>query len=294
MTSKMPLVSPEWVLDRIDEFQGDDPRFRLVEVTGGPTSSSGNHIPGAVTVDWKSDLEVNNGFDIPQKYEFEEVIGSLGITDDSTVVVYSGEKNSSAAYVYWQLSYYGHDDVRLLDGGKEYWNEQSYPVVDTPATFQTQSYVVDGIEERIRIDTGEVESAISEQTQIVGIRRPKEHTGALGYSLLISLLMLKNGVSLDEAYRFARRSLLGNGHIQGTVNIPLTTFIDENGRLKSPEELQSIAERHQLIESQEIIVYCAAGHRSSLAWFIFHELLNYDSVKNYDGSWVRWASRSWS
>ena len=292
MTSNASLVSPQWVAERLNEFQQDDPDLRLVEITGGLPQLPGGHIPGATILDLDDEFEATKNFDMLSRSKYETVVGKLGITPESTVVLYSGQKNTSAAYAYWHFTYFGHDTVCLLDGGKEYWSEMGYPTTNSPSDFNPRRYEVSTGRPEIRATITEVERATHGGDPIISVRDPKEHTGSLIYTLIWATLMLRGELSTNAIPRFIKNSLFSKPHIPGSNNIPLETIVDQDGTLKSVEQLRSIAERNQLSTDQDIVLYCAAGYRSSLFWFVLSELLEFNSVRNYDGSWVEWGSQS--
>lgn len=290
MLSDSSLVRPRWVAKHLDEVQQNDPDLRLVEISGGLPLSSGNHIPGATILNLNDEFQTTKNFDMVAQSEYETAVGELGITPDSTVVLYSGQKNTSAAYAYWYFTYFGHDSVRILDGGKEYWKEMDYPTTDSPTDFNSQRYKATSVRTGIRATITEVERATHRGDPVISVRDPKEHRGSLIYTLVWATLMLRGELSAIAVPRFLQNSLFSNPHIPGSDNVPFSTIVDQDGTLKSVEQVRSIVERNQLSADQDIILYCAAGYRSSLFWFVLSELLGFDSVKNYNGSWVEWGS----
>ena len=264
------LVPPEWVAARLDEFVADDPAARLLEVDLDPSSYETGHIPGATKLDWKEDLQDSTAFDIPSVADFEALLGEIGITPDSTVVVYGDMMNWFAGYGYWLLSYYGHADVRLLDGGRDGWLAESYDLTDEVPEFSPRSYTGASPDDTIRVDRAEVETAMAQGTSLVDVRTPEEYRGEV-----LAPPGWNEGVQRG-------------GHIPGAVNVPWSQVVDADGRFKSEEIIREIYREAGIDE--EVVVYCRIGERSALTWFVLHELLDYGSVRNYYGSWVEWGN----
>ena len=265
------LVSAEWVAERLPAFERDDPELVLVEVDVVPDTYAEAHLPGAVGLDWRTDLQDPTIFDVPSKAAFEELLGGLGITETSTIVCYGDVDNWFAAYAYWVLTYYGHDDVRLLDGGREYWLEQALPTTDTIPSFVEQSYEVDAIDESIRVDREGVLEAMEAGTQLVDVRAPAEYRGEI-----LSPPGWNEGVQRG-------------GHIPGAINVPWSRVVRPDGRFKPPSEIRAVYEDAGVVDD-ETIVYCRIGERSALTWVALTELLGFDAVSHYYGSWVEWGN----
>ncbi|WP_425603032.1 sulfurtransferase [Halosolutus gelatinilyticus] len=166
-----------------------------------------------------------------------------------------------------------------------------YPTTDSPSDFTPQRYEVSTVRTEIRATITEVEEATHQDNPVISVRNPKEHTGSLTYTLIWATLMVRGELSATAVPRFIKNSLFSKPRIRGSKNIPFETIVDKDGTLRPIEELRSIVECNQLNADQEIIIYCAAGYRSSLFWFVLSELLGFDSVRNYDGSWVEWGSQ---
>lgn len=271
-TSKT-VVSADWVHSRLAEFSNDDPSLRLVEVDLDPTVYEDGHIPGAIGFDWQTQLRDPTTFDIPQKDGFEKLLGDAGLTADSTVVLYGDVMNWFAAYAYWLFTHYGHDDVRLLDGGRDYWIENGYPSTVTEPEFTPQTYDSDSPRESIRVDQTDVFDAIdSNSTAILDVRMPAEYRGDI-----LAPPGWNEGVQRG-------------GHIPGAINIPWSTAVLTDGRFKPIEELEVEYFQSEIDSEDRIIVYCRIGERSAHTWFVLHELLGYESVQHYYGSWVEWGN----
>ncbi|WP_058364983.1 sulfurtransferase [Haloparvum sedimenti] len=265
------LVSADWVEARLDEFESDDPALRLVEVDVDTESYDEAHAPGAVGFNWETQLQDQTQRDILEKDDFEELLGSHGISEESTVVLYGDNANWFAAYAYWQFKYYGHDDVRLLDGGREYWVENDYPTTDEAPEFSAVEYDAAGPHESIRAYRDDVEKAIRRGVPLVDVRSPEEYRGEV---------LAPPGLN-ETAQR--------GGHIPGAKNISWADVTDDDGLFKGRDELAELYAAEGIEGEETTVAYCRIGERSSVAWFALHELLGYDAV-NYDGSWTEWGN----
>ncbi|WP_175501427.1 sulfurtransferase [Halogeometricum limi] len=282
------LVSPEWLSDHLDEFASDDPDYRLVEADiEYEESYAERHIPGAVGFRWGTHLQDSVERDVLKRAAFEDVVENAGITEDTTVVLYGDESNQWAAYTYWQFKYYGHEDVRLLDGGRAYWVDEGYPTTDDEPSFSRREYDSAGPNEGLRAYLGRVEdvaaiegessaegrAAVGDDPEIplVDVRSEAEYCGEI--------------VAPEGSTETARRA----GHIPGATNVSWKENLDDDGRFKSGDELRSVYAESGIEGESEVVTYCRIGERSSLTWFTLHELLGWD-VTNYDGSWTEWGN----
>ena len=270
--AKDVLVSADWVEGRLDEFQSGDPGHRLVEVDVDTELYDESHAPGAVGFNWETDLQDQVERDILSKAEFEETMGAAGISEDSTVVLYGDNANWFAAYTYWQFKYYGHDDVKLLDGGRDYWVENDYPLSDEEPDFSAVEYDASGPRESIRAYREDVENAIERGLPLVDVRSPEEFSGEV---------LAPPGLQ-ETAQR--------GGHIPGASNISWAAVTNDDGRFKSREEIEELYAEYGIDGDSTTVAYCRIGERSSVAWFALHELLGYDDTVNYDGSWTEWGN----
>lgn len=266
------LVSPEWLSRRLDDVRSDDPSLRLVEVDVDPDFYDHEHVPGAIGFDWNSQLRHRTRHDIPSPEAFEELLGSHGIGDDSTVVVYGDNSNWFAAHFYWQLTYYGHQDVYLLDGGREHWLESGRETTPEVPEFTPTTFTTSGPYEHVRARREEVRRAIDDGTVLLDVRMVEEYDGTI--------------VSPPGITETARRG----GHIPGAVNVLWSENLGEDRRFKPREELEAVYRDHGVTGENAVVAYCRIGERSSLSWFVLSELLGYESVKNYDGSWTEWGN----
>jgi thiosulfate/3-mercaptopyruvate sulfurtransferase len=261
------LVSADWAEENLDT-----PGVVLVEVDEDTAAYDGGHIRGAVKLDWKTELQDQVRRDFVSKEQFEQLLSAKGIDNDDTVVLYGGNNNWFAAYAYWYFKLYGHDNVKLLDGGRKKWEldgrELSKDAVSRPAT----QYHAKDQDTSIRAFRDEVIDAIGQQN-LVDVRSPDEFSGKL----------------LAPAHLPQEQSQRG-GHIPTALNVPWSKAANEDGTFKSDDELRALYGDAGLDGSRDTIAYCRIGERSSHTWFALHELLGQPNVKNYDGSWTEYGS----
>lgn len=267
------LITADWVEDRLEEFGRDDPEYRLVEADiEYEESYAEEHIPNAIGFRWGAHLQDSLQRDILHKEDFAKIMGEAGITEDSTVVLYGDESNQWAAYTYWQFRYYGHDDVFLLDGGRPYWMENDYPTSTEKPDFSPQEYDAGGPYDNIRIYREGVEDVMEIDVPLVDVRSAEEYRG--------------EKIAPEGSPETAQRA----GHIPGAKNITWSENLSDDGRFKSREELEEMYEDYGITGDSEVVTYCRIGERSSITWFTLHELLGWDDVRNYDGSWTEWGN----
>ncbi|ELZ40130.1 thiosulfate sulfurtransferase [Halorubrum californiense DSM 19288] len=269
------LVGPDWVEARLDRFRADAPDLRLLEVDVNASFYEEGHAPGAVGVGWRTDLRSAEAHDILSPAEMTAFLESCGITEETTVVIYGDNRNWFAAHLYWQLAHYGHPDVRIMDGGREYWVEHGYPTttepVDPPAVTYGDAPDAPAKPE-VRADRTEVRAAIGGDTEFVDVRLPEEFRGEV----------TKPPGSDEGAMR--------GGHVPGATNVFWAENVRPSGLFRPPAELADVYESRGITPDDDVIVYCRIGERSSLAWFVLEELLGYDHVRHYDGSWTEWGN----
>ena len=270
--AKDVLVSADWVEEHLDEFQSDDPDHRLVEVDVDTEAYDEGHAPGAIGFNWETQLQDQVERDILSKEDFEELLGSHGISDDSTVVLYGDNSNWFAAYTYWQFKYFGHDDVRLMDGGRDYWLDNDYPLTEEVPDFSEVEYEAEEPDEDVRAYREEVEEAMEQGLPMVDVRSPEEFKGEI---------LAPPGLQ-ETAQR--------GGHIPGASNISWAATVNDDGTFKSADELRDLYAEEGIDGDEEVVAYCRIGERSSIAWFALHELLGYENTVNYDGSWTEWGN----
>ena len=275
------LVTADWVEDHLELFQRDDPAYRLVEVNNPTvtdeseyTSYETGHPPGAIYFDWEEDLTDQTQRDIVSKADFAELNGAAGITEDSTVVLYGGGRvpNWFALFAYWIYKYYGHEDVRVLDGGKTYWVAEDYPLTTDVPAFSSVTYTPKGPFESIRAYTDDVRHAIDEGLPMVDVRSPEEFRGEI--------------IAPEGLNETAQRG----GRIPGASNVPVPDVLNEDGTFKNADELRDLYAEAGVTGDESTITYCRVGERSSIEWFLLSEVLGFPDVRNYDGSWTEWGN----
>ena len=270
--AKDVLVSADWVEDHLEEFESDNPDYRLIEVDVDTEAYEEAHAPGAIGLNWETQLQDQTRRDILSKEDFADVMGEHGLTEDSTVVLYGDNSNWFAAYTYWQFKYYGHEDVKLMNGGRDYWLANDYPTTTEVPDFPSQEYTARGPYEGIRAYRADVENAMERGVPLVDVRSPEEFRGEI---------LAPPGLQ-ETAQR--------GGHIPGASNISWAATVNDDGTFKSADELRDLYEPEGVTDDQEVVAYCRIGERSSIAWFALHELLGYENVVNYDGSWTEWGN----
>jgi thiosulfate/3-mercaptopyruvate sulfurtransferase len=270
--AKDVLVSADWVENHLDDFQSDDSDYRLVEVDVDTEAYGEGHAPGAIGFNWETQLQDQTRRDVLSQADFEDLLGSHGIANDSTVVLYGDNSNWFAAYTYWQFKYWGHDDVRLMDGGRDYWLENDYPLTEEVPSFPAVEYTASGPHEDIRAYRDDVEAAIESGVPLVDVRSPEEYRGEI---------LAPPGLQ-ETAQR--------GGHVPGAKNISWAAVTNDDGTFNSVDELRELYEAQGITEGENTVAYCRIGERSSVAWFALHELLGWDDVVNYDGSWTEWGN----
>jgi thiosulfate/3-mercaptopyruvate sulfurtransferase len=266
--AKDVLVDTDWVQEHLD-----DPSVRIVEVDENPALYAEAHIPGAIGFDWRRDLQDQVKRDFLGPEAFGELFGSRGISNDHTIVLYGDRNNWFAAYTYWYLKYYGHDAVKLVNGPREKWIAENRPTTSdvpspAPATFSAKEG-----DAAIRAKRDEVLAALGDSKRLVDVRSPQEFSGEL---------IAMAGYEQEGAQR--------SGHIPGAASVPWAQAVREDGTFKSADELRDLYTAKGVLAGEPIIAYCRIGERSAHTWFVLHELLGQDDVKNYDGSWTEWGS----
>jgi thiosulfate/3-mercaptopyruvate sulfurtransferase len=266
--AKKVLVEGDWLAEHLN-----DESIRIVEVDENPKLYAEAHIPGAIGFDWKGDLQdpIRRDFLGPQA--FGELFGSRGVSNDHTVVVYGDRSNWFAAYTYWYLKYYGHDKVLLLNGPREKWISDGRPTSTDVPSHPPVEFVAKPSDETIRARREEILVAIEAPTKLVDVRSPAEFAGEI---------ISPAGYEQEGAQR--------GGHIPGAASIPWSQAVQEDGTFKSADELRDLYANKGVLNGEDIIAYCRIGERSAHTWFVLHELLGHDRVKNYDGSWTEWGS----
>ncbi|WP_433180095.1 sulfurtransferase [Actinoallomurus sp. CA-150999] len=261
------LVDSDWVQAHLD-----DPGVVLVEVDEDTSAYEKGHIRGAVRIDWRTELQDPVRRDFVDKTGFENLLSGKGIAGDDLVILYGGNNNWFAAYAYWYFRLYGHQNVKLLDGGRKKWELDSRELVEAVPSRPKTDYVAQEQDLTIRAFRDEVVDAISTKN-LVDVRSPDEFSGKL---------LAPAHLPQEQAQRA--------GHVPTARNIPWSKAANDDGTFKSDEELQKLYEEAGVDLSKPTIAYCRIGERSSHTWFALHELLGLPDVKNYDGSWTEYGS----
>ena len=264
------LVETDWLAEHLS-----DPAVRVIEVDEDTSAYDTNHLPGAVSWNWTTDLHAEVGRDYIDQAGLAKLLQAAGVGDDTTVVLYGGNNNWFAAYAYWILKLLGYDHVRLLNGGRKKWELEGRELVtDVPAYPSTSIQVRGALRPEIRIFRDEVVAKIGDDgVGLIDVRSPEEFRGE----------------KLAPDHLPQEQSQVP-GHVPGSSNIPWVQASNEDGSFKSAEELRKLYETRGIAPDQEVIAYCRIGERSSHTWFALQELLGYDNVKNYDGSWTEYGS----
>ncbi len=267
MSRENSLVTTQWAEDNIDT-----PGVVIIEVDEDTTAYDKGHIRGAIKLDWTTDLQDQVRRDFVNKEQFEALLSSRGVSNDDTVVLYGGNNNWFAAYAYWYFKLYGHQDVKLIDGGRKKWELDSRELTDEVPTRPETTYVAQDQDRSIRAFRDDVVAAIGTQN-LVDVRSPDEYAGRL----------------LAPAHLPQEQSQRA-GHIPTSVNVPWSKNANDDGTFKSEDELKALYEEVGFDEDKDTIALCRIGERSSLTWFVLQELLGKKNVKNYDGSWTEYGS----
>ena len=263
------LVTTEWVAQNLNA-----PNTRLVEVDVDTTAYDQGHIPGAVGWNWQTQLQDNIKRDLIDRATLEKLLGESGISNDTTILLYGDNNNWFAAYAFWQLKYYGHQNVKLINGGRKKWLEEKRALTkETPQVAQT-TYRVSRTDESVRAFRDDVLAIVQgkKRGQLVDVRSVDEFTGKI--------------IAPPGMTETAQRA----GHIPSAANIPWAQAANEDGTFKSADALATLYQGKGVTGSDEVIAYCRIGERSSHTWFVLKYLLGYNNVRNYDGSWTEWGN----
>src|SRR5438552_11345456 len=263
------LVATEWAAEHLN-----DPNVRFVEVDVDTSAYDQGHIAGAVGWNWQTQLQDNVRRDLIEKAALEKLLSDSGISNDTTIILYGDNNNWFAAYAFWQLKLNGHNDVRLLNGGRKKWAEEKRELTTAPAKVTPASYKVAGTDESIRAKRDTVFAVVDKKSkgQLVDVRSVDEFTGKI---------LAPPGLS-----ETAQRA----GHIPGAANIPWSQAAREDGTFKSYDELRQLYGGKGIDGRDEVTAYCRIGERSSHTWFVLKYLLGFENVRNYDGSWTEWGN----
>jgi thiosulfate/3-mercaptopyruvate sulfurtransferase len=267
--AKPVLVSTQWLAEHLDE-----PNIVVAEVDENPDLYEEGHIPSAVKLHWKEDLQDPIERDLVDKETFEKLLGSRGIGNETTLVLYGDKNNWFAGYAYWYVKTYGHGDVRILNGGRQKWIDEGRELTTAEPSPSPASYVAEDRDESIRAYRGQVSEWLGAQGRaLVDVRSPGEYAGEL---------IAPPGYEQEGAQRA--------GHIPTAASIPWATAVRDDGTFKPADELRALYFRKGVTPDKEITAYCRIGERSAHTWFVLRELLGYENVRNYDGSWTEWGN----
>lgn len=267
MSRENSLVTAQWVEENLD-----NPQVVLIEVDEDTAAYDRSHIRGAIKLDWTTDLQDQVRRDFVSKAQFEALLSEKGVSNDATVVLYGGNNNWFAAYAYWYFKLYGHQDVKLLDGGRKKWELDARELTDEPVKLEPTTYVAQEQDLSIRAFRDEVVAAIGTQN-LVDVRSPDEFAGRL---------LAPAHLPQEQAQRA--------GHIPTAASVPWSKAANDDGTFRSNEELKQIYTEAGVDWTKDTIAYCRIGERSSHTWFALQELLGEPNVKNYDGSWTEYGS----
>jgi thiosulfate/3-mercaptopyruvate sulfurtransferase len=266
--AKDVLVDTQWVHDHLA-----DERVRVVEVDENPALYAEAHIPGAIGFDWKADLQDQVRRDFLSPEAFGELFGGRGIGDEHTIVLYGDRNNWFAAYTYWYLRYYGHERVKLMNGPREKWIAEGRPTTRDVPRYERAAFLARSTDGEIRAVLGDVQAALDGDVRLVDVRSPQEFSGEL---------IAMPGYEQEGAQRA--------GHIPGAKSVPWASAVRDDGTFKPADELRELYTSKGVLDGAPIIAYCRIGERSAHTWFVLHELLGHEDVRNYDGSWTEWGN----
>lgn len=263
------LVETDWVAAHLN-----DPNVRIVESDEDVLLYEVGHIPGAVKIDWHTDLQDPVRRDYIDRARFEQLMSRAGIANDTTVVFYGDKNNWWACYALWVFKLFGHKDTRIMNGGRQKWIDEGRELSKEVPTYPPTTYhAKDRDDHTIRAFRDDVLEHLEKKLPLVDVRSPQEYSGEL---------LHMPGYPQEGALR--------GGHIPGAKNIPWAKAVREDATFKSPEELRQLFESQGITPDRDIIAYCRIGERSSLTWFVLTYLLGYPNVRNYDGSWTEWGN----
>lgn len=263
------LVTTDWVANHLN-----DPTVRIVESDEDILLYEVGHIPGAVKLDWHTDLQNPVRRDFVDKAGFEALMSRAGIANDTTVVFYGDKNNWYACYTFWLFKYFGHEDCRVMDGGRAKWEAEGREYSRETPSYPATTYTAQDPDPTVRAFRDDVSSLLtSNGGALVDVRSPQEYTGEVLHMV---------GYPQEGAQR--------GGHVQGARNIPWGKAANENGTFKSAAELTALYNGEGVTKDRDVIAYCRIGERSSHTWFVLTYLLGYPNVRNYDGSWTEWGN----
>jgi thiosulfate/3-mercaptopyruvate sulfurtransferase len=267
--AKPVLVTSDWVSEHID-----DGNVVVAEVDENPDLYDEGHISGAIRLHWRDDLQDPVERDLIERADFEQLMGRLGISNDTIVVLYGDRNNWFAAYAYWYLSIYGHKEVRILDGGRQKWIDEDRDLTTETPSRSPATYTAADRDASIRTFRDDVLGGLGDSARaLVDVRSPQEYSGEL---------IAPPGYEQEGAQRA--------GHIPTAQSIPWASAVRDDGTFKSADELKQLYGVKGVTPDKKVTAYCRIGERSAHTWFVLRELLGYEDVRNYDGSWTEWGN----
>ncbi len=263
------LVTTQWVADHTK-----DPKIGIVEVDVDTSAYDQGHVPESLGWNWQTELQDLIRRDLIDKHAFEQLLSRSGIAGDTTVVVYGDNNNWFAAWAFWQLKYYGHNDVRIMNGGRKKWLEEKRPLSTEVPRVTPTTYRAKDPDESLRARREQIFAVLDRRSnaQLVDVRSVDEFTGKI--------------IAPPGMNETAQRG----GHIPGAANIPWAQAVNEDGTFKTADALRQLYGAKGISGEREVIAYCRIGERSSHTWFVLRYLLGFDKVRNYDGSWTEWGN----
>lgn len=268
------LVDTEWLAAHLD-----DPKLRVLEVDYDPAANYGmGHVPGSSLVDWRKDINDPLRRDIVGPSAFQALMRGLGVSEETSVVLYGDFNNWFAAFAFWVFEYYGVKTVRLLNGGRRKWIAEDRPVTKAVPTLSPGGFSVRGPNERLRAYYDDVRALLPRvaagEIKLVDVRSPREFTG-----------------EVTAPPEYPNEHAQRGGHIPGAVNVPWSQAVNDDGTFRSRAELEALYARQGVGPQTPVITYCRIGERSSHTWFVLRYLLGRSDVRNYDGSWTEWGNQ---
>jgi thiosulfate/3-mercaptopyruvate sulfurtransferase len=268
MAAEDVLVSTQWVADHMN-----DPKIKLVEVDVDTNAYGEGHIAGASGWNWTSQLQDQVRRDIITQSELEKLMSASGINNDDTIVLYGDNNNWFAAYAFWVLQMYGHQNLKLMDGGRKKWLDENRPTTTDLPSVTPSTYKAGAPNQDLRAKRDQVLANLGRPDKaLVDVRSPAEFSGEI---------LAPPGL-METAQR--------GGHIPGAANVPWAQAVKEDGTFKSVEDLKALYGAKGVTADKDVIAYCRIGERSSHTWFVLKHLLGFQNVRNYDGSWTEWGS----
>lgn len=263
------LVDVNWV-----EAHLRDPQVRLIEVDEDVQLYEVGHIPGAVKLDWHADVQDPLSRDFVDKEGFEQLLSRWGVSNNTTIVLYGDRNNWYAAYAFWLFSLYGHNDLRLFNGGRAAWESAGKSYTQEVPSYEQTNYQATEANTSVRAFRDEVLAELqSANLRLVDVRSPQEYSGEL--------------IAMPS---YPQEGAQRGGHIPGAKNIPWATGAREDGTFKTADDLRKLYEDKGITPENNVITYCRIGERAAYSWFVLTQLLGYPNVRNYDGSWTEWGS----